>query len=80
MDEYELIARLNNKQLMHKLKACRSKAKQYIEELKALVKINDMIKFELKSRVALLEDDLKLAESYREKSDQPIFDHLLDLH
>ncbi len=80
MDEYELIMRLNNKQLIHKLKYCRTMAKEHIQALKDLVRINDMIKAELKARVSALQDDIKLAESHREKCDQPIFDHLLDLH
>lgn len=80
MDEYELIERLDNKQLIHKLKYCRTMAKKHIEDLKALVKINDMVKAELQRRVAALEVDIKLAEQHREKSDQPIFDHLLDIH
>lgn len=80
MDEYELIERLNNNQLIHKLKYCRTMAKKHIDDLKELVRINDMVKAELKRRVSALEVDIKLAESYREKSDQPIYDHLLDLH
>lgn len=55
-------------------------AKKHIDDLKELVRINDMVKAELKRRVSALEVDIKLAESYREKSDQPIYDHLLDLH
>lgn len=80
MDEYELIARLDNKQLIHKLKYCRTMAKKHIEDLKQLVKINDMIKVELKVRIGALEMDIKIAESHRAQSDSPIFDHLLDLH
>ncbi len=80
MDLYERITKLDNKQLIDKYTHCRESAREHIKTLKELAKINDAIKAELKVRLSALEFDLKLAASYREKSDIAIYDYLLDLH
>jgi hypothetical protein len=80
MTEDDLISHATNAQLLHRLKYCRTKAKDHIAALKELVAVNDRIKSELKMRMVDLEIELGLAESHRLMSEDPYFDALLDLH
>jgi hypothetical protein len=80
MDNEEMITFATNAQLIHRLKYCRTKAKDHIRDLKELVAINDRIKAELRLRLVDLEIELDLAASDRLNCDNPFFDALLDLH
>ncbi len=80
MNEDELISRLTNKELIHKLKYIRTRGKDFIAQLKQLVEMNDRIKAELKMRLVDLQIEVEIAESERINSDDPFIDQLLDIH
>ncbi len=80
MSEDELIGSLTNKELVHKLKYTRTRAKDCIALLKELVVVNDRIKAELRMRLVDLQIETEIAESERIHCDDPFIDQLLDLH
>lgn len=80
MADSELISYATNKELLHRLKYCRTRGKDMIAQLKELIAITDRIKDELKMRAVDLEMELKLAESDRLNSEDPFFSALLELH
>ncbi len=80
MNEDELISQLTNKELIHKLKYTRTRAKDCITDLKQLVVVNDQIKAELRMRLVDLQIEEQVAESERKHCDDPFIDQLLDLH
>lgn len=80
LNEEHLISRLSNKELIHKNKYCKTKAKDLINELKALVITSDRVKAELKLRLIDLQIESEIAENWRINSDDPFLDVLLDLH
>jgi len=80
MTEDDLISYATNKELIHRLRYCKTKGKDHVAALRELVVISDRIKAELKMRMVDLEIEIGLAESYRLMSEDPYFDALLDLH
>lgn len=80
-DEEQILSRLSNKDLIHKNRYCKTKAKALIAELKELVVTTDRIKRELQIRVVDLKIETALAEEDRLNSaNSPLIDALLDLH
>ncbi len=80
LDEEQLISKASNKDLIHKNKYCKTKARALISELKALVITSDRVKAELRMRLMDLEMECLLAEDDRQNSDDPFSSALLEFH
>lgn len=71
---------LTNQELIDKLKECQEMGKAHVEAMKELVRLSQSIRAELRVRMSGLEVEVKLAEKYRENSENPLLNQLLDLH
>ena len=71
---------LSNDELIEKLQYCKELGREHIKALKELVKISDELKAELRRRLSGLEVEMKVAEKYRENSENPLINQLLDIH
>ena len=71
---------LTNDELIQCLQDCKQLGKLHVEAIKKLVDLSRELRAELQVRMSGLEVELKLAEEYRENSENPQINQLLDLH